>query len=284
MTEKPLIGGQAVIEGVMMKGTGHYAVSVRKTDGRIKTKLEPLKKRRFRPFKWPIIRGAVTMIDMLILGMRSLEWSANQFDDNAQPMSWKEYVILIIASLGFTIALFIVLPLFFTRFLTSSQGIAFNLIDGILRILIFTAYLMVIGLMQEVRRIFQYHGAEHKAVNCYEAGAELKAANAKKFSTQHPRCGTSFILIVLVLSIALFSLVTSPQWYVKFAVRIIFIPVIAGISYELLHYSAKHKENRILNLLIAPGLALQRLTTREPDDKQVEVALASLSAVLAKQR
>ena len=187
-----------------------------------------------------------------------------------------------ITSLGFSIGLFIILPLFLTKLITESNGILFNVIDGIMRITIFVIYLLLIGLWSEVRILFQYHGAEHKAVNCYESGKELIVENAKTFTTAHPRCGTSFILIVLTLSIAIFSLITTKTWLLKLFARIIFIPIIAGISYEILHYSAKHKDNKLLNSCIAPGLYLQKLTTREPNDEQVEVALESLKATLAK--
>ncbi len=279
---KPLIGGQAVIEGVMMKGPKHYSVSVRKQNGNIKTKIESLKRRSFKPFKWPIFRGFINLIDMLVLGLKSLQWSANELDDTEEEMSWKEYVILLITSIGFAVGLFIILPLFLTKLITESHGVWFNILDGILRIAIFVAYLLIIGLMKDIKILFQYHGAEHKAVNCYEADKKLTVKNAKQFTIAHPRCGTSFILIVLVLSIALFSIVTSSSWLIKFLVRIIFIPIIAGVSYEVLHYSAKNKDNKLLNTLIAPGLFLQRLTTKEPDEDQLEIALEALKSVLSK--
>ncbi|MFA5141563.1 MAG: DUF1385 domain-containing protein [Candidatus Woesearchaeota archaeon] len=277
---KPLIGGQAVIEGVMMKGPSHYAISVRTPKGKIKTKIESLKKRRFKPFRWPIFRGFLGMIDMLILGIKSLEWSANQAEDEPQEMNWKEFVILMIISIGFAVILFIVAPLFLTGLFTESNGITFNIIDGIIRIIFFIIYLLAIGMMSDIKILFQYHGAEHKTVNCYEADQELTLENVKKFTTTHPRCGTSFILIVMVLSIAFFSIVTSDSWLIKFATRLVFIPIIAGISYEIIHYSAKHKDNTYLNALISPGLLLQKLTTKEPDNKQLQVAITALKSVL----
>ncbi|MBS3112558.1 DUF1385 domain-containing protein [Candidatus Woesearchaeota archaeon] len=279
---KPIIGGQAVIDGVMMKGPRHYAISIKKTNGNIKTKTESLNNRHFKPFKWPIIRGFVNLVDMLILGLKSLQWSANEQDNTNEEIGWKEYAFLLATSLGFAIGLFIIFPLFLTKLITNSKGLAFNVIEGLLRILIFVIYLLIIGLMKDIQILFQYHGAEHKAVNCYEAGEKLTLKNAEKFTTSHPRCGTSFILIVLILSIVLFSVITSELWLVKFLVRIFFIPLIAGISYEILHYSTKNKSNPILNMCITPGLYLQRLTTREPTKIQLEVALESLTSVLDK--
>jgi len=279
----PVIGGQAVMEGVMMKSPSHYSISVRAPNNEIKSKVEQLKSSRFKPFKWPIIRGFVQLVDMLFLGLKSLQWSANQQEETPEEeMTWKEYTFLLITSVGFAILLFIVVPLVLTNFITKSAGILFNLIDGVIRILIFIIYLTIISRMDDIKTLFQYHGAEHKVVNCYEANMELTIANAKTFTTSHPRCGTSFIMIVLVLSIILFSLIQSPSWLIKFLTRVIFIPIIAGISYEILHYSAKNKTNKILNFLIAPGLLLQKLTTREPNDNQLEIALSALSIVLSK--
>lgn len=279
---KPLIGGQAIIEGVMMKGPKHYSVAVRKQNGNIKIKTESLKNRNFKPFNWPIIRGFINLIDMLIIGLKSLQWSANQLEDSQEEISYKEYAFLLIFSLSFAIGLFIILPLFLTKLLINTRGIWFNILDGVLRMIIFILYLLIIGFMKDIKTLFQYHGAEHKTVNCYEAGQELNIQNTKKFTTLHPRCGTSFILIVLILSIALFSLITNESWLIKLAVRIIFIPIIAGLSYEILHYSAKNKENKLLNILIKPGLYLQKLTTKEPNDRQIEVAIEALNAVLLK--
>jgi uncharacterized protein YqhQ len=278
---KPLIGGQAVVEGVMMKSPSHYAISVRKKDGKINTKIASLSKRRFKPLKWPIIRGFVSMIDMLILGLKSLEWSANQQEEEEE-ITAAEYIWLVIISLGFGIGMFIVLPLVLTRLITQSNGVVFNLIDGLLRILIFTIYLMIMGTISDVRILFQYHGAEHKTVNCYESGEGLTVENAKRFSTAHPRCGTAFVLVVLMLSIIIFSFVTSNSGFIKFLIRLIFIPIIAGVSYEILQYSAKHMENIFIRAITAPGLLVQKLTTREPNDRQLQVALESMKMVLSR--
>ena len=295
------IGGQAVIEGVMMRGPSSYAVAVRKEDNSIVTKKEKIKKRP----KWTqlfFIRGITNLIDMLVLGIKTLVWSSNQFveeEDEKETFGWKETLFLIATSFGFAIIFFVALPYFLTNlagFQEETRPILFNLIDGVIRIIVFVLYILIISLMKDIRRIFQYHGAEHKTVYCYEDKKPLTYKNIKPYSTLHSRCGTSFIIIVLLISIVVFSIFPSlvqaiyPDfldlnfWIQKailFPLRILFIPVIAGISYEILKFSDKYRKNLFLGLISKPGLWLQKLTTKQPDKRQVEVAVAALKEVLS---
>ena len=220
------------------------------------------------------------MIETMVIGINALSYSANESIDKKEEKLGKGAIALTIGVAALlAVGLFIVLPLFLTGLVTESDGILFNLIDGVIRIGIFLAYIGGISVMKDVRRLFQYHGAEHKSVFCYESGKKLTVKNAKKFSCLHPRCGTTFIIIVLVLSILLFSLVTSPSWVVKLLIRLAFIPVIAGLSYEFIRWASKYYDNPVVKALIAPGIAMQLLTTREPDNKQIEVAIKALKAV-----
>jgi uncharacterized protein YqhQ len=273
------IGGQAVIEGVMMKSKTKYAVSVRLENGKIKTIKKRLK-RKSRIYTAPFFRGFFMLWDTLILGIKALNWSANQQLDKKEKLTWKELVLTIGLSFLFVILFFIIAPFYLTGLIVASKGILFNIIDGILRIGIFLIYLLLISLMKDVKQLFRYHGAEHKAVNCYEAGKELTVKNAKKFTTVNPRCGTSFMVIVLIISIFIFSLIISRSWFIRLGARIILIPIIAAISYEVLKLSSKFKNNRFVKALNAPGLLIQKITTKKPTKKQIEVAVTSLKAVL----
>ena len=272
------IGGQAVIEGVMMKSKSKYAISVRLPKGKIKT-LKKRLKRKSKIYAAPLFRGFFVLWDTLILGIKALNWSANQQLEKKEKLTMKELIFTIVLSFIFVILFFIVIPFYLTGLIVA-KGILFNLIDGVLRIGIFLIYLAGISFMKDVKQLFRYHGAEHKAVNCYEAGEELTIKNAKKFTTINPRCGTSFLVIVLVISILVFSLVISDHWYVKLGARIVLIPVIAAVSYEILKISSRFKNNLIFRILNAPGLWIQRITTKEPTNKQIEIAIASLKAVL----
>jgi len=297
------IGGQAVIEGVMMKGPNSFAISVRKENGKIVTKKEKLNQRP----KWAklfFIRGIVNLIDMLVLGIKSLIWSSNQFveEDEKETFGLKETILLIAVSFGFVILFFVALPYFVTNlagFKEEINPLLFNLIDGAIRLALFLIYLIIISRIKDIKRIFEYHGAEHKTIHCYESKKELTIKNIKNFSTLHPRCGTSFVMIVLVISILVFSILPSVAilaykdflqlgfWLQKsilFPLRILLIPIIAGLSYELLKLSDKYKGNILLRALIKPGLLLQKLTTNQPDDKQIEVAVESLNAVLSMEK
>lgn len=286
------IGGQAVIEGVMMKGSGGWSVAVRDRSGAIHLKTEPL---RVAPkfLRLPFIRGVAGLIHALTIGIRALEFSAGKAynEDGEKPMSGFAIGLTIALSIIIGICLFILLPLYATKLAglfvgaVTRSSFVFNLVDGIVRVSIFLLYIFGIGLWKDMRRVFEYHGAEHKVIHAYEAGKGLDAGSAAQFSPHHPRCGTSFLLIVMVISILVFSVIpqTWPFW-AKFASRIVFIPAIAGISYEILRLSSRMKNNPLINILIMPGLMLQKLTTREPDALQIEVAISALSEVLKMER
>jgi uncharacterized protein YqhQ len=283
------IGGQAVIEGVMMKSAAGWTVAVRDQKGEIHIKREVLEKLpRFLAF--PLVRGIVGLYHAFAIGIKAIEFSASKAysSEDEKPLSPFAIASTIVFAVGIGIGLFIFLPLYLTKLMgllvgeVSRSSFIFNLTDGIIRVLIFLFYVFAIGLWKDMRRIFEYHGAEHKVIHAYEAGRELEIESVRAFSPHHPRCGTSFLLIVMVISILLFSFI--PQSWPfsgKFLSRIILIPMIAGISYELLRLSAKLKGNAFIQLLILPGLFLQKLTTREPDDSQIEVAIKAVKEVLA---
>ena len=275
---KQYVGGQAVIEGVMMASRKKIAISVRKNDGKIKTKVEKRSSIAEKFKDVVFLRGIISLFEMLFIGTKALTWSSNEnLDEEEQIGGWGIFFMLLF-SFGIAIGLFIALPLWLSKF-ASEDRIIFNIVDGILRIGIFIGYLWFISRFEDVKRVFQYHGAEHKTVNCYESGKKLTIKNVQKFSTIHSRCGTSFIFIVLVVSILLFSLVWSESWLVKFLHRIILIPVIGMIGYEILRLNAR-KPNKILGILVTPGLWLQKITTKEPNDEQVEVAVNALKSAL----
>jgi len=271
------VGGQAVIEGVMMRNKEKYAVAVRLPDGRIKIRKE---KSSFFPKFLNIffLRGVVGLGYTLYDGVKALIWSGNQNLGNDEKLTKKEVVGTILFSLAASLLLFVIVPFFSAQWI-HSEGALFNILDGIFRIGLFIGYLFVISFMKDVRTLFQYHGAEHKSIYCYEAKQKLTIENVKKFSRFHPRCGTSFIFIVLVLSIVLFSFITG-AWWVKLLGRIALLPVISGIGYELIKLSDKFSKNAFVKMLITPGLWLQRITTNEPSDKQLEVGIHALKAVV----
>lgn len=273
------IGGQAVIEGVMLRSKDSYAIAVRTKQGNIKTKRFPFisitKKNKLLGL--PLIRGIISTGEMLYLGMKSLIWSTEQAEE--EKLTKKELTITIAISVILVIGFFIALPLILTKTIVNGNSFIFSLIDGLFRLGIFLGYVWGIGFLKDVKTLFKYHGAEHKVVNCYEDKKPLTFENLKKYKTIHPRCGTSFIFIVFILSIILFSFITHPSWIVKFLERIILIPVIASLGYELLKLSAKLKNNQIIKIIIYPGLLFQKLTTKQPSNKQLEVAVASFKAL-----
>jgi uncharacterized protein YqhQ len=283
--EKLAIGGQAVIEGVMMRSPNFYSVAVRQPNKKISVKSEKIDSffSRHKIFKKLFIRGIAQLIEMLIIGIKTLTYSANESagEKNEEKLSFWEIFFTLAFAFGFAALLFILLPLFVSKLLTSSNGFIFNLIDGVLRILVFFIYLAAISQMKDVKRIFEYHGAEHKTVHCYEKKLPLTVKNVKKYSTLHPRCGTSFIMIVLIISILVFSLVTANSFWMKFLSRIILIPIIAGISYEFLKLFAKYEHKPLIRFLLYPGMLVQKLTTKEPDNKQIEVAIVAAKKVLS---
>jgi uncharacterized protein YqhQ len=287
MKEKPFYyGGQAVIEGVMMRGRENIAVAVRRPDGEIAVTSRPLAqlyKGRFR--NWPLIRGIIVLIETLALGIQTLLYSAEvaaaeEDEKGISPMLlWGSVVIAI----AFAIGLFFILPLLLTRYLIDphiTSALVSNIIEGILRIGIFIAYLKAITLMPDLKRVFAYHGAEHKVVNAYESGMPLELDYVKNYSTAHTRCGTSFLLAVMVIAIFVFALLGRPPLWISIISRIVLIPVIAAIGYEFVRFGAAHSDNRFVRGLLAPGLMLQTMTTREPDDRQLETAISALKKVV----
>lgn len=295
MAGKLNVGGQAVIEGVMMRSPGSFAIAVRRPNGEIATLVEPLRalSERSSLFKLPIIRGVITLISSLFLGVKALNFSADMALEEEESKEKKKEMgswamgLTVAFSLGLGILLFFVLPLYLTKLLKTiiptvgSSELAFNLVDGIIRIVIFIVYILGISMMKDIKRVFQYHGAEHKSIYAFEAGEELTVENARKYSSLHPRCGTSFLLTVMLVSILVFSFLPHEMPFWKTALsRLVFIPLIAGLSYEFIKYSGKKMGSRGMAVVTAPGLWLQKLTTREPSDDQLEVALVSLKEAL----
>jgi uncharacterized protein YqhQ len=271
------VGGQAVIEGVMMRNKDKFAVAVRMKDGSINVKKE--KSSRFpKMFNIFFVRGIVGLAYTLYDGIRALIWSSNQQLGTDEKLTKKETISMVFMSLLFAIVFFVGLPFFAAHFI-HSEGAWFDILDGIFRVLLFLGYLIGISFMSDVKILFRYHGSEHKAIACYEAKKTLTLENVKQYSRFHPRCGTSFLFVVLLISIFMFSLLNGPLW-VKLVGRIVLMPVIAGISYELIKLSGRFSTNPLVKIIIAPGLWLQRITTKEPTDKQVEVGIAALKGVL----
>jgi uncharacterized protein YqhQ len=282
------VGGQAVIEGVMMRSPGHWTVAVRDQKGTIHLLRERLTQMP-RFFRLPLVRGVVALFQALLLGIRAIEFSAGKAyeEEGEEGMSRLSMLLTIIAAIGMAIGLFILLPLYATKLVGMAvEGVAassflFNFVDGVIRVLIFLCYVLLIGAWKEMARIFMYHGAEHKVIHAYEKGMELTLENVREYSPLHPRCGTSFLMIVMVVSILVFSFIPQQWPFIhKFLSRILLIPLIAGSSFELLKLSAKWDHHPVMHFLILPGLMLQRLTTREPDDAQLEVALSAMIEVL----
>ena len=271
------VGGQAVIEGVMMRNKDKYAVAVRLKNGKIKVLKQ---KSSYFPKMFNIffIRGVVGLGYTLYDGVRALIWSGNQNLGKEEKMTKKEVIGTIALSFLFSIFFFIILPFFSARFI-HSEGILFNVLDGAFRVTLFLGYLLIISFMKDVRTLFQYHGAEHKTIYCYEAKKKLTLENVKKFARFHPRCGTSFLFIVLLLSILVFTLIPG-AWWMKLLGRILLIPVIAGVGYEIIKLSARFQKNPLVKIVIAPGLWLQRITTKEPTDRQLEVGIKALKSVI----
>ncbi|MBW2997561.1 DUF1385 domain-containing protein, partial [Candidatus Woesearchaeota archaeon] len=239
------VGGQAVIEGVLMKNESKIAIAVRKPNKKISLKKMryPSIAKKVKFLGWPFCRGIVNLIEMLVLGIKALNYSANEsMGEKDEKITKTEFAVTTIIAMSVAVGLFILLPLYLTK-ITRTEGILFNLIDGVIRVVIFVLYILVISLMKDVKRLFEYHGAEHKTVNCYEAGKKITLKNVKKYTTSHRRCGTTFLLIVLVISILIFSLIVTDSFWIKFAGRILLLPVIAGISYELLKLGAKFPKN-----------------------------------------
>jgi len=285
------IGGQAVLEGVMMRGPSHWALAVRKPDGDVAEHTREIRSpmARHRVFRLPVIRGVIALGESLAIGFRALAISANYAAQEADAEQKEEvqteisrgYMIFAFAvAIGFALMLFKVTPALITNWLPIDADGAFVVVEGLVRVTIFIAYLSLISLLPDLRRVFQYHGAEHKAINAYEAGQPLDPATVQRHSLIHPRCGTAFLLWVMVVAIFVFAFLGQPVWYWLIASRILLLPLIAGIAYELIRFAGKHTDNAALMTLLAPGLWLQRLTTREPTLDQIEVSVRALKEVL----
>ncbi len=281
------VGGQAVLEGVMMRGVSVWALAVRKPEGDIEVTSEPLVSwaRRHRVWRLPVIRGVVALAESMKIGFRALAISANaQLDPEEQEeIGGFTWGVTIALSLVMAIGLFFVIPVGATSLIKDQLGspLLFWLVEGVLRTTIFIGYLVLISRVGDLRRVFEYHGAEHKTISAYEAEDRLIPSRAKLYSRLHPRCGTSFLLIVMVLAIFVFAPIGLPAWYWLLASRILGIPLIAGLSYEVIKWAGRNRNKRWVRALMWPGLMLQNLTTREPDEQQLEVAIAALEAVLA---
>lgn len=291
------IGGQAVIEGVMMRGPHKIAVAVRKPDGEIIIE-EKENKEMGKWSKIPIIRGCVSFVSSMVIGVQALMFSAkffetdgekkeNEKDENNEENSenmpnWMIYLSVFLAVI-MSVGLFIILPNLVSNLLVKNReenAVMYNLVESVVKILIFLGYILLVSQMKDIQRTFEYHGAEHKTIFCYENGEELIPENVKKYSRFHPRCGTSFLLFVVIVSILIFSIVgVHEKAIVNIAIRIILLPLIAGISYEIIKFAGKSK-NKYVTWLNAPGKWLQRFTTRNPDETQIEVAIAALKAVI----
>ena len=277
------VGGQAVIEGVMMRGPKDVATAVRDPNGRIQVETHPVSSiaDRYPILKKPMLRGTVSLVESLVLGLRSLSYSAKMAGDEDEQLTDKEMAGTIIFALVLASILFIAIPTGAAKFFhfITDDPVFLNLMEGFLRLLIFLAYLGAISRAKDIRRVFQYHGAEHKTIHCYEAGLPLTVANVQRFSRLHPRCGTNFLLIVMLVSIFVYAFLGWPSLIERIVSRILLLPVVAGISYELIRFAGR-TTNPVALKLIKPGLWLQYLTTRPPQDDMVEVAIESLKAVL----
>lgn len=278
-TPHPLeIGGQAVIEGVLMKSRTKLAIAVRLDDGTIRVRTET-HKRLPKLLRLPLLRGVATLVFILVIGIKALFWSANQSLRKDEEISTLELTGTLLFSLLIAAVVFVGVPFFATK-LIRLEGFWFNIVEGVLRLGIFVGYVYAISFMKDIRRMFQYHGAEHMAVNCYEFEGTLTPERVSRYSTIHPRCGTSFIMLVLLISIVLYSFITTELWYAKLLWRIALIPVVAGTSYEVLRLGGKFRNSRLMNILIAPGMWVQKITTQKPDRRMIQVAIRALKAVL----
>ncbi len=280
------IGGQAVLEGVIMRGVSTWAVAVRQPDETVSVQSFPLVSvlKRHRVLRLPVIRGAVALFESLGIGFKALGISANaQLGEDEEEISGTAWTGTIVVALALSIGLFFLLPAALTNLSGAGEdnGVVFVIVEKLIRISIFLGYLWLVSRMKDLQRVFQYHGAEHKTISCYEAGLPLTPENAQRFSRLHPRCGTSFLLIVMIVAIFVFAPLGSPSWPVLIASRIIGIPLVAGLAFEAIKWFGRNRSRRWARVLMWPGMQLQRLTTREPDLAQLAVAITALEAVLA---
>lgn len=290
------IGGQAVMEGVMMKNMDRYAVSVRKPDGEIETKVEDCVSfaEKHPVFQLPILRGVVNFIESMVIGMKTLNYSASFFEDEEETGKLDEIAeklmkgkgekivmtFVMLLSLAISIGLFMVLPYLASEFLGSwiRNEYVILIVEGLIRIGIFLGYIVLISHMEDIRRVFMYHGAEHKTINCLEAGEDLTPENVKKYSRLHKRCGTSFLFIVMIISMVFFFFIRVDEIWLRVFLRLLFLPLVAGVSYEFIRLAGS-SDHPLIQIFSKPGLCLQKLTTREPDESMIEVAIASVEGV-----
>lgn len=275
-------GGQAVVEGVMMRGRKTMVTAVRRPDGSLAVDAQPLPSFYSGwPRQAPLIRGFIVLIEAMALGIKALLYSANvSLEEEGEKVSGGWAWVMVVLSLALGVGLFFIAPLFLTKLFNFQSPLVFNLVDGVIRVAFFIAYLKVMSLLPDIQRVFAYHGAEHKTVNAYEAGDPLEVEAARKYSTAHTRCGTSFLFIVLLVSVIVFSLIGLRVLWLMVLSRIVLIPVIAALSYEFVYFGARHSHNSLMRIVLIPGLWLQSLTTREPDESQLEVALTALRKVV----
>ena len=274
-------GGQALMEGVMMRSPTHVVMCVRQPNNEILTHVEVINliSRRHRILRLPFLRGIIALLESLYLGVKGIYFSANVALGEEEKLTYKEFVVVVSFAIGLA-SLFFIIPFLLTTLLNLT-GVLFNIVEAMVRITIFLLYITLLTVWGEFKRILQYHGAEHKAINTYEAGVTLNVANVKRYSRLHPRCGTSFIFIVVIVSIFIFSIMPNLGFAARLAYRLLLIPVIGAISYELLKLSGKYKNSIVMRALTYPGLIFQRLTTKEPDNDMMEVAVKAVEKVLA---
>jgi len=282
MANRFYYGGQAVIEGVMMRGRRNMATAVRRPNGELTVDVQSLSTiYTGRMRKAPLLRGVIVLVEALVLGLKTLLYSANvSLEEEGEKVSGGFIWVLMIVALIFAVAVFFMVPLFLTRLFNIDSTVVFHLIEGFIRFAFFIAYLKLMTLMPDIRRVFAYHGAEHKVVNAHEAGVPLEIEVVKAYSKAHTRCGSSFLFVVLMIAIVVFALIGQPSLWLMVVARIALVPVIAALSYEVIYFGARHSNNRLVRAIMAPGMWLQALTTREPDDGQIETAILALNKVI----
>ena len=278
------IGGQAVIEGVMMRSRNFWALSVRRPDKTISTNVYPSQpiSNKHKFLGWPLIRGTVSLVESMGIGFKALSFSVNESTDEDIKFSKKEMTISILIAVIFTVGIFFIAPTLISRSFQEyiSNSFLFNLLEGLIRIMFFLMYIFLVSLLKDIRRLFQYHGAEHKTIAAFENNEELIPEKIRKYSTLHMRCGTNFLLIVMVVAIFVFAILGKPPIYWRIISRIVLIPVIAGISFEFIKIAGRFSNNKFVHILFYPGLLIQKITTRQPDDMQLEVAIESFKKVI----
>ena len=279
------VGGQAVIEGVMMRGVDWWSLAVRRPDDSIGVHHYPLVSlmKRYPVLKLPVLRGMIALFESMVIGIRALMQSANEsLGEEEEELGKKEIAVTLTIAFAFAIGLFFIAPLFLTGLMERwlGEGFLFWMVEGFVRVGIFLVYLAIVTQIKDLRRVFEYHGAEHMSIHALEHGEELTVDNVVKYETLHLRCGTSFLLIVLVVSIFVFAAVGRPPWYLLILSRVVLVPLIAGISYEIIRFAGRREGSKVVRFIMAPGLALQWMTTKKPDRAQVEVAIAALEKII----